>query len=701
ITEIQPGPEPAPSPPPAGAEHGRAYALSSSSRIEVVSEEADVVLRGVDGPAEVSGDGRIEVKKAGDVLSVQAHDGGEVMVSVPRHIPVSVATLEGTLRGANLTTRLTVKTEEGNVELAGLQGGLRVATRDGDLTLRRLVLNDLQVKGEDSDVLIDGLALQGGSGHVSTAEGDVRINVDPNRSSFRFRLTTLEGEVKSPLATAVAGTLEGRIGAGEGWLEAESGEGDVILDVTRAGGMELDIHIGRKSGKGKGSGWGGFLNHFGVFVIVCGGLAALNYVTQGAMTWALVVMGAWGIGVGLHFWGQVVRTFMGVDAREWGKSGAMERSHKIKWKRPWVSFSHHLGSYLAVNGFLLFVNVYTGGWPNNLWFLWVAGPWGFGLALHGWSAMVRWLRELWIEEERPEPPPVDAVKANRRRVVRKWAGFVAHFGTYVVVCAFLCALNVYSAGRLTWAPWVLAAWGIGIVTGFWGTMTEILAYISMEKAYRRGGKRTGVKRERVPLLGKRKWLLVLMVIGLAWAALVALNWKNIRVKFYEDRLAATVSGRKIAKVSAKLLAMNREDATELVARKAQTSALACLDKSRRILLVHDSVSRETILVYPGRSGELARSDSRFKEFKSSVSPNLTRETYNFGGFSSGISEIRVVEKPNSGVVFGLRGVDSDSSYAYLKVDCSDPNRVKRDYGQASQEQLARWRSSSLWPGNWK
>lgn len=43
-------------------------------------------------------------------------------------------------------------------------------------------------------------------------------------------------------------------------------------------------------------------------------------------------------------------------------------------------FYYHLGSYIAVNTFLVILNLITS--PNHLWFYWPMLGWGLGLAMH-------------------------------------------------------------------------------------------------------------------------------------------------------------------------------------------------------------------------------------------------------------------------------------------------------------------------------
>jgi len=46
-----------------------------------------------------------------------------------------------------------------------------------------------------------------------------------------------------------------------------------------------------------------------------------------------------------------------------------------------IVFAVHLIVYVAVNGFLAFVNLYSS--PSYLWFLWVLFGWGIGIVIHG------------------------------------------------------------------------------------------------------------------------------------------------------------------------------------------------------------------------------------------------------------------------------------------------------------------------------
>jgi hypothetical protein len=56
-------------------------------------------------------------------------------------------------------------------------------------------------------------------------------------------------------------------------------------------------------------------------------------------------------------------------------------------------FLAHLVAYIIVNVFLIFVNLYTS--PDHLWFPWVLGGWGIGLAFHFAFSRERFVVAEW------------------------------------------------------------------------------------------------------------------------------------------------------------------------------------------------------------------------------------------------------------------------------------------------------------------
>lgn len=60
--------------------------------------------------------------------------------------------------------------------------------------------------------------------------------------------------------------------------------------------------------------------------------------------------------------------------------GDLERAKEIYMKRLRKEFFNHLRAYVIVNGFLMFVNLFTGA--GYLWVIWPMAGWGMGLLFH-------------------------------------------------------------------------------------------------------------------------------------------------------------------------------------------------------------------------------------------------------------------------------------------------------------------------------
>lgn len=49
-----------------------------------------------------------------------------------------------------------------------------------------------------------------------------------------------------------------------------------------------------------------------------------------------------------------------------------------------------------------------------------------------------------------------------KKKVEKLKGFYFNLMSYVVVCAFLVALNLYQNSNYLWSLWVVFGWGLGV-----------------------------------------------------------------------------------------------------------------------------------------------------------------------------------------------------------------------------------------------
>lgn len=67
----------------------------------------------------------------------------------------------------------------------------------------------------------------------------------------------------------------------------------------------------------------------------------------------------------------------------WERENLRSRKGGGNKLKTWIKilFFIHLAGYIAVNGFLAFVNFFT--WNGYLWFVWPLFSWGIGVMIHG------------------------------------------------------------------------------------------------------------------------------------------------------------------------------------------------------------------------------------------------------------------------------------------------------------------------------
>src|SRR5215471_13959045 len=107
-----------------------------------------------------------------------------------------------------------------------------------------------------------------------------------------------------------------------------------------------------------------FVVHLGIFIVVVGGLAALNLYRNPSHPWFIWVLAGWGIGLAAHDLALLRR-----------RTGRQEAIFTDKSKR---GFLLHLFVYVAVNALLVVVNL-----------LYQLIGWGLVLAAHGYLAFHR------------------------------------------------------------------------------------------------------------------------------------------------------------------------------------------------------------------------------------------------------------------------------------------------------------------------
>ncbi len=240
-------------------------------RLDVVGGEVDdlgrarVEVSSVDGPLEVEVvDGTLRIaheRSVGggilDWMSGLRRANAVVSVSVPRDTDVSVrlVTADGLVSGiagtdatvrsvsGNLTidgvsARISARTVSGDLQTRGVAGDLSLRTVSGDLTVAGGRSGRVGAESVSGDVTLDLDLEDGADVRVKTVSGALRMRVPPDTGlalDVRSVSGSLEAAFDGVLVQTAPGkrTLSGRIGSGQGSLQAKSVSGDVVI-VPRA-----------------------------------------------------------------------------------------------------------------------------------------------------------------------------------------------------------------------------------------------------------------------------------------------------------------------------------------------------------------------------------------------------------------------------------------------------------------------------------
>ncbi|MEM1655663.1 MAG: 2TM domain-containing protein [Nitrososphaerota archaeon] len=85
-----------------------------------------------------------------------------------------------------------------------------------------------------------------------------------------------------------------------------------------------------------------------------------------------------------------------------------EALKELRVSRARRDFLSHLISYIIVNAFLIFINLWTS--PGAIWFPWVLAAWGIGLAFHYFGS-----RPSSVIEEAEKEIAMIEYRARRRK----------------------------------------------------------------------------------------------------------------------------------------------------------------------------------------------------------------------------------------------------------------------------------------------
>ena len=222
-------------------EINRSFTLPAKARVEVSAISGSVDIKAIDGDTAIvqierTGRNRAELdcnkvvlEQAAGNLTVQSETvGGQgcqniqvvyrVLLSLPRHVDVSVRGVSGPINIGEIEGALRISGNSGNINLSQLRSGSRITGNTGTTTinLRRFDAGEVEVSGN--------------SGAVNLYVGD-ELNVD-------VKVRGLSGSVSSELPNVKftktgAADYFARIGSGGATITVHGSSGSVLLGRYR------------------------------------------------------------------------------------------------------------------------------------------------------------------------------------------------------------------------------------------------------------------------------------------------------------------------------------------------------------------------------------------------------------------------------------------------------------------------------------
>jgi hypothetical protein len=196
----------------------------------------------------------VNVERTADGVRISVNDSGKgFFTRISRHLEVQVPPLAqvrvvsaGDVEASGLRTAfsvhdvndvtvrdhrgdLDVSADRGDITLADVQANtISATTSNGNVTLTRVVTDQLTTHSDDGDITADEVRANGGA--VSTADGDVKVSFAPGTDAT-VNLNTGDGSI------TVNGARQGdddgshaqvvHVGLGRGHLDISSGDGNI------------------------------------------------------------------------------------------------------------------------------------------------------------------------------------------------------------------------------------------------------------------------------------------------------------------------------------------------------------------------------------------------------------------------------------------------------------------------------------------
>jgi len=221
---------------PTGASTEFTVMVPEQSRLQVITDNGSVVIRGVKGDVLVkTAHGDVEVVDVGGAVEVVNDDGSVELHRIQGE--ALIRTAHGDVRGSDLAGTAEVDCEDGDVELSRVTGAVKVAHAHGEVQVSEAG-GDVHVTSSNADVELTGvrgmidLVNEHGSVRVERAGADVRVTAP----HCEITVETVEGSLTATVQgdPLTAGTVKGgvKIQASAGSVTLTDVQGPIVVAAT-------------------------------------------------------------------------------------------------------------------------------------------------------------------------------------------------------------------------------------------------------------------------------------------------------------------------------------------------------------------------------------------------------------------------------------------------------------------------------------
>jgi len=162
--------------------------------------------------------------QAADQVTIRTSNGDIEVRQVKA--AVDITTRNGDIQISDMDSNVVLKTSNGDISISGISAAIDANTSNGDVDVFD-ISSSLSIHTSNGDVTLRSSTV-GGNWKIDTRNGDIELYV-PEQGDYRVRGIGDIDDVTIPWLTADKDSVEGQIGSGSHFIDAETNNGDIDI----------------------------------------------------------------------------------------------------------------------------------------------------------------------------------------------------------------------------------------------------------------------------------------------------------------------------------------------------------------------------------------------------------------------------------------------------------------------------------------